>query len=290
MSGSPPSPPQVAALLNLAATVLPADPPRLSRVAFWDPDDRTRHGRAPEGPAPDGRAPEAPERPAELAGLPAEELTVALPSAEGPVAVVTVPATVLPVAAAVPVLTRARAARAAAPAAGYWGAAAVLALQLAARGRLLPGVTTGDHDAWRLGPLEPADAERLRELAEAMPPHAHAVPLPEPDAAGEPLLPRPAELLRAFLDAVADGLPRTPAAALAAGSPAFAAREPVRVAERRTWASEVAAGQDAGVGLSLRVELQAPPESGDGRFRAVLQAHSLADPAVVVDAAALWSD
>ncbi|RMI27500.1 DEAD/DEAH box helicase, partial [Streptomyces triticirhizae] len=106
------------------------------------------------------------------------------------------------------------------------------------------------------------------------------------------LLPRPSELLRAFLDAVADGLPRTPAAALAAGSPAFAAGEPVRVPERRDWASEVAAGHDAGVGLSLRMELLEPP-TGDGagaRFRAVLQAHSLADPTVVVDAAALWSD
>ncbi|RMI27481.1 hypothetical protein, partial [Streptomyces triticirhizae] len=94
MSASPPTPPQVAALLNLAATVLPADPPRLSRVAFWDPD-----GSAPE-----------------VAGLPEEELTVALPRADGVVGPVTVPAAVLPVAAALPVLTRARAARRAAPA------------------------------------------------------------------------------------------------------------------------------------------------------------------------------
>ncbi|KAB8162987.1 ATP-dependent helicase [Streptomyces sp. 3MP-14] len=276
MSASPPSPSQVAALLGLAATVLPADPPRLSRVAFWDPG-----GSAPGMAGLSG-----------VAGLSEEELTVVLPGADGAVGPVTVRTAVLPVAAALPVLTRARAARHAAPAARYWGAAAVLALQLAARGRLLPGVTAGEHDAWRLGPLDAADAERLRELAEAMPPHAHAVPLPEPDAAGGPLLPRPAELLRAFLDAVADGLPRTPAAALAAGSPAFAAGEPVRVPERRAWANEVAAGHDAGVGLSLRMELLEPPtgDGGNARFRAVLQAHSLADPGVVVDAAALWSD
>nr|WP_246108891.1 DEAD/DEAH box helicase [Streptomyces sedi] len=258
-------------MLELAATVLPADPPRLSRVAFWSPD---------------GSAPEVP-------GLPVEEVTVALPTSDGAVGVGSVPAVVLPVGAALPALTRARAARTATPAARFWGAAAVLALQLAARGRLLPGVTAGDHDAWRLGPLEAADAERLRALAEAMPPQAHAVPLPEPDADGGPLLPPPATVLRAFLDAVADGLPRTPAAALAAGSPAFAAREPVRVPERRAWAGEVAAGHDAGVGLSLRVELQAPAADagpGEARFRAVLQAHSLSDPSVVVDASALWAE
>ncbi|SOD62733.1 Superfamily II DNA or RNA helicase, SNF2 family [Streptomyces zhaozhouensis] len=271
MSASPPTPSQVTALLELAATVLPADPPRLSRVAFWSPD---------------GSAPEVP-------GLPVEEVTVALPTPDGAVAVTAVPAVALPVGSALPALTRARAARTATPAARFWGAAAVLALQLAARGRLLPGVTAGDHDAWRLGPLEAADTERLRALAEAMPPHAHAVPLPEPDTDGGPLLPSPATLLRTFLDAVADGLPRTPAAALAAGSPAFAAREPVRVPERRAWAGEVAAGHDAGVGLSLRMELQAPAGDAapdEARFRAVLQAHSLADPAVVVDASALWAE
>ncbi|MDT0266032.1 DEAD/DEAH box helicase [Streptomyces sp. DSM 44915] len=258
----------------------------MSRVAFWRPD---------------GAPPGAP-------GLPEEELTVALPAPDGTIALVTVPAVLLSVRVALPVLTRARATARATAAAAYWGGAAVLALQLAAQGRLLPGVTAGDHDAWRLGPLTAADGERLRELAAAMPPHAHAVPLPadgptdgaggEPAEPAGPLLPRPAELLRAFLDAVADGLPRSPAAALATGSAAYAAPEPVRVPERRAWATEVAAGHDAGVRLSLRVELLAPlgaaPEDADRepapRFRAVLQAHSLADPAVVVDAAALWAE
>lgn len=112
------------------------------------------------------------------------------------------------VAEAVPVLTRARAGRGAHPAAAFWGAASVLALQLAARGRILPGVSPGGYDAWRLGPLEPTDLARLRDLSAAMPPYAHAAPLP----GTAPLeLPDPERHLRAFLDAVADGLPRSPA-------------------------------------------------------------------------------
>lgn len=195
----------------------------------------------------------------------------------------------LPVRDALPVLTRARAAQAD-EAAAFWGAAAVLALQLAARGRLLPGLNASDHDAWRAGPLSADDLRRIRELAAVMPPAAHAVPLP---GDGPLLLPAPEALVRSFLDAVADGLPRSPAASLAAGGPAFTAQEPQHVPEHRAWAAEVAAGHDAGVRLSLRIDVLGTAEADSGgrppRFRAVLQVHSLADPALVADAAEVWS-
>ncbi|MBI0293660.1 DEAD/DEAH box helicase, partial [Streptomyces sp. PRKS01-29] len=208
----------------------------------------------------------------------------------------TVRALVLPLGEALPVLTRARARAAQAgpgqcdPATAFWGAAAVLALQLAARGRLLPGLTVTDHDAWRVGPLTPDDLTRVRELAAAMPPTAHATPLP---ASGPVLLPEPERHLRAFLDGVADGLPRSPAAAAAAGGPAFAAPAPRRLPEQRAWAADVAAGHDAGVRLSVRIELL-HGVGGNGkadrpRFRAVLQLHSLTDPALVADAADVWA-
>ncbi|MGW5744784.1 hypothetical protein, partial [Amycolatopsis sp. NPDC003861] len=48
---------------------------------------------------------------------------------------------------------------------GFWATAAQAALRLVAAGRLLPGVTAGGHDAWRVGPLEPAEAAWLRDLA-----------------------------------------------------------------------------------------------------------------------------
>ncbi|MEV8474201.1 DEAD/DEAH box helicase [Streptomyces sp. NPDC051173] len=266
---TPPSaatPSEISRLAQCSAVFLPGDPARTGRVAFWRPDE------------------DPPGAPGSV-----EELTVAVDDGTG-VSTTTVRAVVLPVREAVPVLTRARAARAD-ETATFWGAAAVLALQLAARGRLLPGLTATDHDAWRVGPLAPEDMTRIRELAAAMPPAAHCVPLPH-DGGDPLLLPEPERLVRAFLDAVADGLPRTPAAAVAAGGPAFAATEPRRIPEQRAWADSVAAGHDAGVRLSLRVEVLGLTDTevdASPRFRAVLQLHSLADPALVADAADVWS-
>ncbi|MGW2343229.1 SNF2-related protein [Streptomyces sp. NPDC001661] len=246
----------------------PADPARISTVAFWRPDG----GEPP--------LPEAGTR---------TELRLALPGddAVGPV---TVPAVTLPVRAALPVLTRARATADADPTASFWGAAGLLALQLVARGLLLPGVSAEGHDAWRAGPLLAADLDRVRELAAAMPPEAHAVPL---DGHEPPRLHAPERLLRAFLDAVADALPRSPAAAHAAGAPAFAARAPQRVPELRPWAGDVAAGLDAGVRISLRVEVPGLELLADDEprvpFRAVLQLHSVSDPTLVADAAQVWA-
>ncbi|MGP3939852.1 MULTISPECIES: DEAD/DEAH box helicase [Streptomyces] len=287
---TPPSaatPSDVAELSRCTAVFLPGDPARTGRIAFWRPD-----GSPPSGPATGS----------------AEELTVAVPvdgaddGSTGPaptgpdVRTRTVRALVLPLGEALPVLTRARARAAQAgpgqcdPATAFWGAAAVLALQLAARGKLLPGLTATDHDAWRVGPLTPDDLTRVRELAAAMPPSAHATPLP---ASGPVLLPEPERHLRAFLDGVADGLPRSPAAAPAAGGPAFAATAPRRLPEQRAWAADVAAGHDAGVRLSVRIELL-HGGGGNGKadrphFRAVLQLHSLTDPALVADAAEVWA-
>ncbi|MYR42757.1 hypothetical protein GTW67_12150 [Streptomyces sp. SID5910] len=200
-----------------------------------------------------------------------------------------VPAVLLPVREALPVLTRARADASGHRAAVFWGAVAVEALHLVARGLLLPGLSETDHDAWRAGPLDARDTERIRHLAAAMPPEAHAVPV---DGAGPPRLPDPERLVRAFLDAVADTLPRTPAATLVTDGPAYAAAEPRQLPELHSWAADVAAGHDTGVRLSLRVEVRdLPADSGDASpaFRAVPQVHSVSDPALVADTAEVWS-
>ncbi|WP_344385913.1 DEAD/DEAH box helicase [Streptomyces aureus] len=263
--------PEISELVRCCAVFVPGDPAREGRVAFWRPDgERPPHTEA---------------------GTP-EELSLAVPGDTGAERE-SVPAVLLPVRAALPVLTRARATAQAHPTAVFWGAATVLALQFAARGLLLPGLTPTDHDAWRAGPLRAEDLERVGELAAAMPPEAHATPL---DGPGPLRLPAPEALLRAFLDAVADTLPRSPAASLAAGARPFAAPEPQRVPEHRAWAADVAAGHDAGVRISLRVEVpgldRAAPGTEDEEhvaFRAVLQMHSVSDPALVADAAAVWA-
>lgn len=280
----------ISELARCCAVFVPADPPRSGSVAFWHPD----------GDAP----------PAVTSGS-AEDLTVALPVAGG-VETVSVPAVLLPVRAALPVLTRARAAAQTHRATSFWGAAGVLALQFAARGLLLPGVTADDHDTWRAGPLSARDLERVRALAAAMPPEAHAVPLQNlagvvdehsgtADTPGELVdgdaapvrLPDPERLVRAFLDAVADALPRSPAAALAAGGRAFAAPEPQPVPQHRAWTTEVAETHEADVRISLRVEVPTPasagPEVPSPPFRAVVQLHSAHDPALVADAGTVWA-
>ncbi|MFE3608588.1 DEAD/DEAH box helicase [Streptomyces goshikiensis] len=256
------------ALLRHAAVFLPAPVPREGRIVFW---------------APDGDP------------LPGETTPLVLVRPQGPTAVPrtrTVPGLALSVAAALPLLARAPRSAGAHPATRAWGTAAVQALTLVARGRLLPGVTPDGIDAWRAGPLDAADVGHLRAIAAALPHEAYATPL----AGARPLrLPEPEALVRAFLDAVADSLPRTPAAPAAVGRP-FAAREPQRVPGIQDWAAQVAAGADTGVGISLRLDLssfrlfdEAEPEDTHRAGAAVVQVHSLADPTLVTDAGLLWA-
>ncbi|MFF7612001.1 DEAD/DEAH box helicase [Streptomyces lavendulae] len=260
---APPSP-----LLRRAAVFLPAAVPREGRVAFWCPEGDPLPETGTPGP-----------------------LQVVRPHGAG-VRTRTVPAVTLSVAEALPVLVGAPHSPAAHPATRAWGTAARLALSLTARGRLLPGLTPEGVDAWRAGPLDAEDVAYLRALAAALPYEAYATPL----EGRRPLtLPEPEALVRAFLDAVADTLPRTPAAPFAAGRP-FAAREPQRVPGIREWATQVAAGADAGVGVSLRLDLssfrlfdEAEPEDVRRAGAAVVQVHSLADPTLVTDAGLLWA-
>ncbi len=288
--------PRMSQLSDCVAVFLPADPPRRSRVAFRLPEGAVQQSATPDAAPYRTRGADC--------GPDADllEVTVAVPVG-GSAETRTVPTLTLPVAAALPVLIGARAAHqeeGAGPTTAFWGAAALFALRLTAEGRLRPRVTPAGYDAWGLGPLTGADRTALEELAAAMPPEAHAVPLP----GGGPLrVPEPGPLLSAFLDAVADGLPRTPAAAEAAGAAAFAGDEPVAVPRLRQWAAEVAAGVDGGLGLSLRIEIESPhaageeaarngarpEEQGGPVFRGVLQLHAPADPALVVDAAAVWA-
>ncbi|MFI1716859.1 DEAD/DEAH box helicase [Streptomyces litmocidini] len=286
-------------LFRHSAVFLPADPPRAGRIAFWSPDGEPLP--VADDPSPAVSSSTAPSSGVSSSGdtSPGDtEITVV----DGDlIQAVTVAARTLSVRDALPLLVRARFSDAASPATAFWGAASLFALDLVARGLLLPGLTPGDHDAWRVGPLGPGELAELRTLAASMPPLAHAVPLPAPvpsDGDAPPsddepllLLPEPEALLRAFADAVADTLPRTPAAPLAAGGPAFAADAPQTVPEQRAWAADVAAVHDAGVRLSLRLEL--PGFTTESReapaFRAVLQLHGAADPTLVADAAEVWA-
>jgi hypothetical protein len=194
-----------------------------------------------------------------------------------------------------------------------WAAAAAAGVGLVARGRLLPTVGADDTDVWRAGPLDPADLSWLRELAAAFPPAAHALAIP----GSRPIrLRSPDALIRDLWDAIADMIARSPAAPRTTASRAFAAAEPTRVSDLAEWLADTSDGLSAGARLGLRIEAVATPpvaddeeddpdaaeedpaEGPDGSegedgpapaFRLVLQLRSNADPSLIVDAAALWS-
>ncbi|MEU8696872.1 DEAD/DEAH box helicase [Streptomyces sp. NPDC048680] len=309
---SPPQDAAVGRLLRCAAVFLPAALPREGRIAFWDPEGAPLPGlgdTSGSGSASGtGLAGGTDERVSEIT-------VVRRHGDQGDVRRHTVPALVLSLADAVPLLARARHQQSAHPATRCWGAATLHALHLVARGRMLPGLTPDDHDAWRAGPRAAEDVAHLRAVAAAMPPEGYAVPFPD----RTPLqVPDPEPLIASFLDAVADTLPRTPAAAFAMGAP-FAAREAQHLPGAREWAVAVAAGLDAGVRVSLRLDLSAyelfdttdsagttgsagttdfgsgsgsgsdGPAAARHAAAAITQVHSLADPTYAVDAAALWT-
>ncbi|MGA4961986.1 DEAD/DEAH box helicase [Streptomyces pseudogriseolus] len=288
------TPGEAAPLARCAAVFEPGDPARTGRIAFWDPAGNT---------------------PPAVPGGEYGEADLVVP--DGDVfAVRTVPVVRLSPAHALPALLHARRvatapvatepapAPAPHPATVFWGAVTALALHLVARERLLPGVSPAGYDTWRAGPFDAGDIARVRALADAAPGEAVAVPGTDP-----------ALLVRAFLDAVADTLPRTPAAELATGRAAFAATVPQHVPQLRAWAEEISAGLDSGVRMSLRVELTdapaADPDVTDApvapdvtavpaapqdappprppRPRLVPRAHSLADPTLSLDADELFA-
>lgn len=204
------TPSEISELARCCTVFVPGDPARSGRVAFWRPDGSARPP---------------------LAAGSAHNLAVALPGGDG-AELVEVPAVLLPMRAALPVLTRARTDAHAHRGAAFWGSAAVLALQLLARGLLLPGLSPGDHDAWRVGPLPPEDVDRIREPTAAMPPEAHAPMGPRRPPGGAPRPTGPQDHTHRSARSRADGLgggrgsPGRRTSHGVAGGPAGAARGP----------------------------------------------------------------
>ncbi len=280
---------------GVEATFLAGDPPRDGRLAFWGPG----HESAPGRPA---------------------EVELVLPAGRS-VRRTRVAARVAPVRDVLDRLAGPLPAEAS-PSVRAWAAAARAALDLAARGRLVPARSPEGWDAWRVGPFDGRHLDHLRLLAAALPPAAHAVAVP----GSSPLaLTAPEVTLRAFYDAVADCLVRTSAAATVGravalgrtgagarstvgpsragivgtsatvdttgslGAGAFAGTEPVAVpaaGAAARWLDGVAPARLDQPTVTLRLE---PPDGVDDPFTAVVQIHSSIDPGLVTDAEALWA-
>ncbi|WLW53855.1 DEAD/DEAH box helicase [Streptomyces sp. YU58] len=245
-----------------AAVFLPGEPARLGRLLLWKPAGAA----AGESTAP--------------TGLETETVELVLPHGRS-VRRRRVEGYALPVAAAVSALADAEPTH---PSAAAWQAATRFALRLLADGRLHPALTPAGYDTWQVGPCTAAQRQSLDALAAAFPPHAYCLPEPGPAPVR---IAEPAALVRQFCDAVADELVRTPAAPLAMGALPYAWREARAVPALREWAEETEAALTAEVSVSLRVDV---PEGRRRQFRAVLQLHTAADPALVIEAARLWSE
>lgn len=244
-----------------AAVFLPGEPARLGRLLLWKPAGAAAwNGAVPTGVETDA-------------------VELVLPHGRS-VRRRRVEGYALPPAVAVSALAGAVPAH---PSGVAWQAAARLALRLLADGRLHPALTPAGYDTWQVGPFTAAQRQALDGLAAAFPPHAHCLPEPGPAPVR---IAEPGALVTRFCDAVADDLVRSPAAPLAMGALPYAWREARAVPALREWAEETAAAFTAEVRVSLRVDV---PEGRRQQFRAVLQVHTAAEPALVVEAARLWN-
>jgi superfamily II DNA or RNA helicase len=195
---------------------------------------------------------------------------------------------VLPIRGALPVLGRVRDQPDVHPSVALLAGTALLGLQLVAGGRFAPAAE-GDH--WTVAALETADEQRIADLARA---RARDAGFDEATAEG---------VVRAFLDAVVDTVPRTaPARARRTTRPAAVAHsaEPRDVVDADEFSERLqrriarirARGRDDRphlVSISFRVEAD-EEELVAGAVRLVLQVHAADNPAHLVDAALLWAE
>ncbi|MEV4264042.1 DEAD/DEAH box helicase [Kribbella sp. NPDC049584] len=248
----------------LDAVFVPADPPRAGRLALYG--DLAAAGEQPDGTVdlvlPRGSTVRRTTVPARLLSMP--ELLARLTSPDvGP-----------------DIDSAGWAASWAA-----WRAAGLAGLVLIGRGRLVPDRSPEGYGAWRVAPLDPIDRAWLRNLSAAMPAYGHALPI---EGTRPVRLVEPEQLVRAFWDALADSIVRTPAAAVATrpGAAPFAAADPTTLIGPTGWLDETALAEEAGARLVLRIE---PPELPQESFRGVLQLRSGLDPSLLVDVADMWN-
>ena len=161
-----------------------------------------------------------------------------------------------------------------------WSQAISAGLVLIARGRLYPTLSPDGFDAWRVGPLAPAERTLLEAYGAALPAAGHATVRPgvTPVTVSSPRF-----LIRALWDALADSLVRTPAASLVTGHELFASTIPSSGEGVRGWLDDASSEFDGGVDVALRVEL-----GGESIARAVVQVSSRIDPSLIVDIDAVF--
>lgn len=237
---------------------LPGDPPRVGRFAWWSPPGAPSLAHADE------------------------EVEVVVPTTRS-VRRRRVPVLITPLAGLLDELAGLPMEATVSASMRAWAGVVRFAVDLIARGALHPGMTTTGVDAWRAGPLDRAARAHVAALAAALPPAAHALAIP----GSSPVCVRsPEALATEALDAVADAMVRTAAAARFAGARPWATGQPTDVRAHAAWLAQAVAPPDGAARTGLRLEL---PDGPDGDFVVRLQLHSAADPSLVIDADELWA-
>ncbi len=285
------------------ATLVVADPPRQSWFALWRDTDA---GTLLDLVDADDH-------------LERRSIELTRPDAHGKLGTAGTSVRVLPIASAIDELAGLEASDTVTPSVRAWSVGVRLALDLVARGRLLPSLTDEGFDAWRLDPLDADDRQRFSELAAALPPQAMCRPI-QSARTGAPNFHEPTRLVRGLYDAVADSMVRTSAAAAIVESPPFADVDRLRLQHLRSWIDDIASVHCAGAVLALRVfppdtlfpetldsgvDSRHHPDSvdldldldfgadgggaGAAMWRVVFQLRSQLDPSLVIDADQLWS-
>lgn len=238
---------------DLHATLVPGDPPRTARLAFW---------------------PLAPDDPR------AEEIELVLPVSGG-VRRRKVGALVLPVRSVLDDLVQVRPDAAMTRSVRAWAQVARVALELVAKGRLRPSVSPAGFDAWTVGPLSERDRQVRAALGSWLPPEAHCLPI-EGGAASE--IRSPVVAVSDLYQAVADLMPRTAAAGAVSGQWAWSGDAPQDASRLRPHVAPADDTERTIVGLRLEL-----PTSEDQPFRVTLQVRSALEPTRVADAEDLWA-
>ncbi|MHB1501682.1 MAG: DEAD/DEAH box helicase [Candidatus Dormibacteria bacterium] len=155
-------------------------------------------------------------------------------------------------------------------------------LALVARGRIFPSRSCSCCDTWRVGPLDIEDEEWLRQMSAVFPWDGRGVPA---GGSGPSRILPPDVLIREFWDALADTIPRTAAAPLLAGVPAYSGSLPVHLDGWEEWLAVTDQPSREESRPGLRLELPGGP---DQLARVTVQLRSHQDPALVIEAADLW--
>lgn len=245
-------------------TFVPADPPRDSYFAAWDPAS-----------------------PGALTTESTTDVELVVPAQRGTTRSM-VAAQAIPMAQAVDLLAPLAAAEAGSPSAHAWAAIVRAALALIADAKVLPWVSPDGWDSWRVDPLEAGDHSLLAELAAALPAAAHATP-----AEGRGRISEPFFAARSACDAIADAFIRSPAAHRVSPLQLFADPSPTRAPQLRPWVQDLASQHCSTARLVLRMS---PPSANDDphadedaeHWMVHFQLQSRIDPSLIVDAAEYW--